>query len=49
MNETERSEEEFAVDLPHWKGDKMHVYIGFASDDGKDVSDSHCVTYSLIA
>ena len=41
-DETERSEESFAIDLPHWTGNRVHIYIGFASDDGKEVSDSIC-------
>jgi hypothetical protein len=49
FNDTDRSEGSLELDLPHWKGDKMHVYIGFISEDGKDISDSHCVTYNQIA
>ena len=47
-DETERSEEEFAVDLPHWTGDKIHIYMAFAAEDGKDVSDSICYSNILI-
>ena len=41
-DETERSEESFAIDLPHWTGNRIHIYMAFASEDGKDVSDSIC-------
>jgi len=42
FNETERSEESFDLNLSRWVGDRIHVYIGFASEDGKEVSDSIC-------
>jgi len=48
-DETERSKESFAIDLPHWTGDKVHIYMAFASDDGKEVSDSICYPNILIA
>jgi len=41
-DETERAEEEFAIDLPHWIGNRIHIYMAFAAEDGKDVSDSIC-------
>jgi len=47
-DETERSEESFAIDLPHWTGDKVHIYMAFATEDGKDVSDSICYPNILI-
>jgi len=44
FNETERSEESFALNFPRWVGDRIHIYVGFVSDDGKEVSDSVCFT-----
>jgi len=41
-DETERSEESVTIDLPHWTGNRAHIYMAFASEDGKDVSDSIC-------
>jgi len=49
FNETERSEESFDINLTRWVGDKIHIYVGFASDNGKEVSDSICFTDFLVA
>jgi len=42
--DAQRSTKELQFAIPRWLGDKVHVYAGFVSEDGKEVSDSHCIT-----
>ncbi len=40
---TVRSAEHLQFALPQWIGNTVHAYIGFVSEDGKEVSNSHCI------
>jgi hypothetical protein len=40
LNAAERSKETFSMNLDLFKGEAVDTYIGFISDDGKEVSDS---------
>jgi hypothetical protein len=42
--EAQRSTREFQCPVPDWVGDQVHVYAGFVSEDGKEISDSHCIS-----
>jgi hypothetical protein len=40
----DRSKGEHTVTIPtSWKGDRTHIYLGFVSEDGKEVSNSICI------
>jgi len=46
-NQAERAEEVAEIQMPnHWSGDNVHIYVAFAADNNKDVSDSiHLTAY----
>ncbi|MDR2907424.1 MAG: DUF6266 family protein [Bacteroidales bacterium] len=48
-DQVDREERELLLNVAHWTGDTIHAYIGFISEDGKQVATSHPICNLTIA